>query len=281
MHRSATAHQAGASTSTAESTGGSARRASAMRSAPRRYDGSSRSCCTAGSSGSSVAGPGSSSTARAPRSATSAMPAPTRATASAFARLIGAEERDDHDRHPVPEGAERRSVAAVADDRRGGWSDGIVGNPALDVDVGRQGAQLAGVAGLADGHEDAGAQWGQRLDRRAVQVGVVRQVGLGGHGAEGQVDERVVAVGPPPGRGRLSGGLLVREAADAPRRRDRRVLERLGDDGEVGRVAQPVAARIGRQAQLGARRVDPRRRLEDGPLLDGGEAEGDAHGARR
>jgi hypothetical protein len=165
----------------------------------------------------------------------------------------------------------------VADDRRRVRQHGVVGHPALDVHVRRQGAELAEVARLADRDEEAGAQRRQRVDRGAVESGVVRQVRSGRHRAERQVHERVEVAGPPVGQRRRGGGLLAGEAADVARARDGGVLERLGDHGEVRRVAQPVAGRVGGQAQRSASAVDLRRRLADGQLLDGGEPETDAH----
>ena len=59
--------------------------------------------------------------------------------------LVEREQRQHRERHAVRERAERRAVAAVADDR-GGAGDSVLRDPVLDVDVRRQLAQLGEVA---------------------------------------------------------------------------------------------------------------------------------------
>ena len=128
--------------------------------------------------------------------------------------LVDAEQRHDDLRHAVGERAERGPVPAVADDRGGVRHHRVLRDPLLDVDVGRQRAQLRGIAAVADRQEHPHRQRRERVDRRAVERREVGEVLARGHRSERHVDERVVVAGPPVG-------------AAAARRRARRA----GSDG--------------------------------------------------
>ena len=167
-------------------------------------------------------------------------------------------------------------MPAVADDRRGVRQHRVLRDPLLDVDVGRQRAQLRGIAAVADRQQHPHGQRRERVDRRAVERRVVGEVLARGHRPERHVDEGSSSLpGHQSGSGGASAGTAGAEAMGGPRRRDGGVLERLREHRQERRLAHPVAGRVGRQAELGARRVDRGRGQVDRERLDRGEPERD------
>jgi hypothetical protein len=114
--------------------------------------------------------------------------------------LVGAEEREHDEWRPMGKRAERAPEASVADDHVGVSRDVVVRDPGLDVDVRRHLTEFGEVPiGVADGEQDPDLERGQRLDRRAIEGRVVRQMGAGRDRAEGEIDERTVVARPPVG----------------------------------------------------------------------------------
>ena len=154
-------------------------------------------------------------------------------------------------------------------DHRGGLAEDLgLRDPALGADVGRQRAQRLGVGGVADRHDDADRQAGERVERGAVQRG--EEAHRRRDGPEGHVDERR--------RVRVRRGVRPRagvvEAQHALGQRPAGRLERGGREREVGRGGEALAGRVGLEAGPGAQLVEHRRGDADGERL--GEREADA-----
>ena len=154
----------------------------------------------------------------------------------------------------------------MADHRARRAQDLRLRHPPLHPRVGGRRAELLGRPAVADGDEHVGVDRGQRLERVAVEAGEV--VRAGRLGAEGDVDERAVAVARA-GRGRVR----VAEARD--RRRARRVERRRGQR-EQRRVAERPELRVrlqpGERPQLlqrpGRQHQRPRVAVERGHQVD-------------
>ncbi len=171
------------------------------------------------------------------------------------------------------ERAERRPVAAVADDRRGVREHRVLRHPALRPHVLRQRAQRGHVRPVADRDEEPDRERGEGGDRVAVEAGVVREAAR--DRAEREVDERPRVAGPRIGRRRR--GLRGAEAVHAPARRERR-LERRRRRGQRRGAAERVAARVRCEADPLARRGEPGGGPGDRPRLGPLEPERDARG---
>jgi hypothetical protein len=107
--------------------------------------------------------------------------------APGVAPLIVREDREGNDRYPVRKRAQHGSVPAVAYHGVGVRNDGLLSDPALDMDVWRQRPELARVRAVADRHEDPRAQAGQLLDGGSVDPR--EEAEQAGHRSEGDVDE--------------------------------------------------------------------------------------------
>ena len=193
------------------------------------------------------------------RSASSATPAPERATAAAFAHWSTLNSGTTTSGTPwasapsVVPWPPWPTIAAAC------GATASCGDPLLDVDVGRQRAQLRGVAPVADRQEHADGQRRERVDRGPVE----RRGSRAGAGRRSptrtsrrRADRRCRATSR--GSGGASSDDGVAEAMDGGHG-DGRVLERLRDHREE-RGRRAAGRRPGRAAGRARRGPRPRRR---------------------
>jgi hypothetical protein len=152
----------------------------------------------------------------------------------------------------------------MADHGRGVRHDVGLRHPALDAHVAGHGAERVAVDLVADREQHARGQSAERLDRRAEQrpEGGERRR----DGPVGGVDERAL-VAIPPVRQRPGGGRLLAEAQRLRWPDVAGVLQRFGQHREVGAPRDPVAARVGSQAEPLAVAVEHRRHDRRAPGL--------------
>ena len=188
------------------------------------------------------------------------------------ARVLGLvrEQRHHHERHSGGDRAERRPRPAV-DNRRGRVAEHVLlRHPALDPHVGGRVRQGAEVELTADREEDAHGEVGHGPHRHVVHRERLREAA--GDAAERHVHERVVAAAGPP-VGQLTRLGVPRGVVEAVCVGLGALVERLGEDGQVGRAPQPVRGGIGRKPLRPADGVDRTRRDPERELLARGEAD--------